>query len=211
MKPAIAIKSCHKYAERRQAQLDTWLKYCDTDFFYLIGEPCDAPLKDTLFCRELSDAFENIAPKVLTACFYALQENITNLFVCDDDTYAVYARLMKSGFEKLDYVGHMRTDDIDYNDGVPYAQGSAFWLSERSMNRIVEKKDFGTLLRNGVPDDLAIGKRLIDHVPFTHDWRYTPGPEPLQPSPQNVIITAHKCNPSMMRSIHDVCRNTLTV
>lgn len=209
MKTAIAIKSCHKHAERRQAQLDTWLKYADTDFFYLIGNPTPGNggpvITDALAC-DVSDAFENIAPKILYACMYALSSNITNLFVCDDDTYAFYSRLMKSGFEKLDYVGHMRTDGIDYNQNIPYAQGSAYWLTARSMEHIVKRSD---IMRGGIIDDGAVGQCLIDKVPFTHDCRYHPGPAPIAPDSRNNVITTHKCQPAMMRQVHEHLRHSL--
>ena len=206
MKSAIAIKSCHKYSERRQAQLDTWLTKVDIDFFFLVGGAFpDQHATDVLWCNA-SDDLVNIAPKVLYGIEYALEQNVTNLFVCDDDTYVVYQRLMTSCFEMFDYVGHMRTDDISYNRDIPYAQGSAFWLSERAMNIVVERK---SIMRDGIIDDGALGQCLISKVPFTHDSRYEPGPYPMnydsgthEPTATNDIISCHKCSPPYMREIH---------
>lgn len=213
MKPAIAIKSCHRNFERRAAQLSTWLKHVNIEFFFLIGEPVPNPdalecVPDTIHCK-VSDEFENIAPKISIACEYALNEKITNLFVCDDDTYAVFSRLMKSGFEKFDYIGHLRTDGIDYNDNVPYAQGSAYWLSARSMEEVVKRRD---IMKNGIIDDGAVGKSLHGKVPFNHDTRYCVGPVPFQPLAENDLITTHKCLPDTMRVVHErFCHSLLTL
>ena len=199
MNTALAIKSCHKHADRRLAQLDTWLKGIDADFFFIIGNPTPGNggpvINDSLAC-DVSDAFENIAPKVLYACEYALGANITNLFVCDDDTYVVYERLMKCGFENFDYLGFVR----NYGD-TPYMQGSSYWLSERSMDRIVKYKAH---MRDGVPDDVAVGRCLYGEVPFTHEHRFAVGetyPETNRwPRRDNDIISCHKA--TQMRLIH---------
>jgi hypothetical protein len=199
MKTAIAIKSCHKYAERRQAQLDTWLKSVASDFFFLLGgEPPSSSDTDVLFIRGASDAFANIAPKVLGAVEYALEENITNLVVCDDDTYIHWTRMVKSGFQKFDYLGFVRS-----YSAVPYMQGSCYSLSELAMECIMKNK-FN--MHNGIPDDAAVGQCLYGEVPFTHEHRFSisvPYP-PLNMVPQsdNNVIAAHKMNPIAMRACH---------
>jgi hypothetical protein len=203
MKPAIAIKSCHRYSDRRQAQLDTWLQDIDCDFFFLIGNPTPGNggpvIMDSLAC-DVSDAFTDIAPKILFACMYALQENITNLCVVDDDTYLVPERLFKSGFEKFDYLGFVRS-----HQDVPYMQGSCYCLSERSMARIIKPVE-PYWMAPGVPDDFAVGRCLYGEVPYTHEHRFVvgdpyPGPD-RWPSPKNDVISCHKANPKVMREIH---------
>ena len=203
----IAIKSCHKYPERRAAQMDTWLKGIDEDFFFLMGDPVPTGGRDMLYCR-CSDAFADIAPKILCACRYALEENTPYLFVCDDDTYVCMERLRRSNFWRGDYIGFMRTDtNPSQNLGIPYAQGSAFWLSARSMEWICRNEH---LMRPGVIDDGAVGQCLVDKVPFTHDYRYEPGPNPMNergwrtPMPNNNIISAHKCSPVQMLMAHNL-------
>lgn len=193
LKVKVAIKSCHAHPDRRQAQRETWLPELDTDFFFVIG---GAPTteEDVLYCQ-VPDTFSSIAPKIWAACTYALEEGVTNLFVCDDDTYVRPDRLLASDFEKGDYIGFVRTD------GVPYMQGSAYWLSERAMEHVVLHKE---LMRPGVIDDGAVGQCLVDRVQFVHDWCYQPGPNGLEnpPLPQNNIITTHKCLPDTMRHVH---------
>jgi hypothetical protein len=201
MKTAIAIKSCHKYAERRETQLATWLKDVDTDFFFLLGgEPHLYTEKDLLFIRGASDAFANIAPKVLGAIEYALDEHITNLLVCDDDTYIHWPRMKASDFKKFDYLGFVR----NYNE-TPYMQGSCFWLSERAMECIIKYKE---QMRNGVPDDVAVGRCLYGEVPFTHEHRFQVGNPYLEPHqwarPENYVIACHKMNFMQMTACHSL-------
>lgn len=198
----LAIKSCHRFPERRQAQRDTWLREFDEDFFFVVGGVAlDEP--DILHARGCSDEFANIAPKVLVAIRYALDENVTNLCIADDDTYIQPARLMNSGFEKFDYVGWVRTGGYSATTNTPYIQGSCFWLSERSMHFIVAQAD---KMCNNVIDDGAVGACLVDNVPFTHDWRYEPGPYPQLsriPQAENTVISCHKCGPKVMREVHE--------
>lgn len=204
-KVKVAIKSTHRYPERRQAQLATWLPDLDADYFFLLGinpkaTHQDLPVLDALNCN-VSDAFENIAPKVLCACKYALDENVTNLLICDDDTYLRPERLLKSSFWRGDYIGFMRTSGLDYNLNTPYAQGSCFWMSERAMEWVVRGE---IIMRPGIIDDGAVGQCLVDRVQFTHDHRYEPGPYPeRQPLPSNNVISTHKCLPNVMRQVHD--------
>jgi len=207
MKVAFAIKSCHKNADRRKAQMETWIPQLNEDFFFIIGNPTPSDggpvVLDSLACN-VSDSFSDIAPKVLFACEYALDSNITNLCVLDDDTYVVPSRMMKSGFEKFDYFGFVRNYDI-----IPYMQGSCYWLSERAMERMLMQKD---LLVPGVPDDVAVGRTLRGRVPFTHEHRFAigetePSPE-RRPLPTNDIISCHKCHPLFMRAVHEPWRNT---
>ena len=198
-KLSIAIKTCWQYADRRQAQLDTWLKEVNSDFFFVIGGP-EPTGDDFLYLRGLSDSFENIAPKVVGAVEYALQDNVTNLLVCDDDTYLSYARLLKLNFKRFDYLGFVRSYDV-----VPYMQGSCFMLNERGMERLLKHKD---LMVNGVPDDVALGRCLYGEVPFTHEHRFAVGetyPEPNRwVRPENDIIACHKMTPAQMRACHEL-------
>jgi len=201
-KYAIAIKSCHKHADRRQIQLDTCLNNIDVDFFFVIGNPTPGNggpvIMDSLAC-DVSDAFKDIAPKVLAAVTYSLEQNVTNLVVIDDDTYLCWPRLASSGFQKFDYLGFVR--DYDFN---VYMQGACFTLSERAMERIMKNSHCMT---NGIPDDVAVGRCLYGEVPFTHEHRFAVGvPYPEStcwPQKGNDAISAHKMHAAAMRTCHD--------
>jgi hypothetical protein len=197
-KYALAIKSCHKHADRRQMQLDTWLKHVDDDFFFVLGKGDGKVILDSLAC-DVSDDFKNIAPKVLAAVEYSLEQNVTNLVVVDDDTYLCWPRMLASGFHKFDYFGFVRS----YSE-YPYMQGSCFTLSERAMERIMKNKHHMT---NGIPDDVAVGRCLYGEVPFTHEHRFSvsvPYPDPAWwPNKKNNVIAAHKMNFMTMHACHD--------
>jgi len=205
-KYAIAIKSCHKHAARRQIQLDTWLEHCDDDFFFVLGRSPGLSLgqvdyvtyKDALMC-DVSDDFKDIAPKVLGAVQYSLEQNVTNLVVVDDDTYLCWPRMLASGFQKFDYLGFVRTH-ADF----PYMQGSCYTLSECAMERIMKNNLF---MRNAIPDDVAVGNCLYGEVPFTHEHRFSVGvPYPTSvwwPQKGNAQIVAHKMDAVNMRACHD--------
>ncbi len=192
----IAIKSSHRYADRRQAQRDTWLQELDEDFFFVVGDP-EPSAPDMLYARGCSDAFADIAPKVLAACEYALSENVTNLCILDDDTYLRPERLLNSGFEKFDAIGFVRTQL-----GWPYLQGSCFCLSSLAMQAVIKHAD---LMVNGVPDDVALGHCLYaEGISFTHEHRFVVGdPTPSRvPHANNDVISCHKCLPPSMRRVH---------
>ena len=184
----IAIKSCAKYADRRLAQENTWLLDCQFPYFYQTA-PAGA-----------SDGFNDIAPKVVQACKYALETNTHRLFICDDDTYVRPERLLTGSWEN-DYVGFVRTGR---NGALPYIQGSSFWLSKRAMTAVVRYED---LMINGVPDDVAVGRVMYAAgIPFTHEHRF--GVEETYPHPDRVplatnrIISCHKCLPDAMYEVH---------
>lgn len=206
----VAIKSCHKHHARRAAQLATWIPQLDCDFFHLIGNPTPhnggPVLVDVLSC-DVSDAFADIAPKILCACHYSLEHNVEHMFVCDDDTYVVASRLLISDFRKHDYVGWVRPEGDVVNGNVPYMQGSAYWISARAMEQIVLSNE----MRPGIIDDGAVGRALYGKVPFVHDARYWPGPvcETWLPPTRNCFISTHKCLPAAMEAVHvAVMRNT---
>lgn len=198
MRISVAIKSCHRNHARRQAIRETWLTTLPTDFFFVLGSP-RLVIPDTLAC-DVSDKFEDIAPKVLCACMSALDHNADYLFVCDDDTYVRPARLLASGYEKHDYCGWVRPYGDRSTGGLPYIQGAAYWLSARAMEYVVSAGE--KIMRPGIIDDGAVGMALYGKVPFTHDSRYRPGPEYRDVAQFPDWITAHKCTPDGMRVLH---------
>lgn len=202
----VAIKSAHKHAARRKAQMDTWLPRLRqfAEWYYLIGQPTAPAIPDALMC-ECDDAFQNIAPKIVAACDYMLQTNSDGMFVMDDDTYAVPERLQAAAVafynRGLDYVGFLRTSGLDYNDGKPYAQGSCYYLSARAAGLVLDSAE----MKPGIIDDGAVGRALYQKVAFCHDDRFQPGPYPTMdtaPLPSNSIISSHKALPDVMNQLH---------
>ena len=191
----VVIKSCQKYADRRQAQLDTWLPDLKAPYFFVVGDIHPTPhMLDNVFHFPVSDAFPNIAPKLRCGLSLALDYGADSIFVCDDDTYVRPERLVPPDG---DYVGWFRHDG-GYGYPLPYIQGCAYWLSQRAAIMAVQS---GQMV-DGVPDDVAVGRALYGKVPFIHDPSYEVGPKPERiPLPDNWVVSAHKALPDAMRDI----------
>src|SRR5690349_1177070 len=95
----IGICSCHRYAERRQAVRNTWLRSLPEDMKALFfvgrapGLECEEP---GLVQLPVSDEYGQLTVKVLAFYRYALEYfSFDYLFKCDDDTYVHVERLRK--------------------------------------------------------------------------------------------------------------------
>lgn len=171
----------------------TWLPNLKLDRMFVLGEK---PPTIGSFVNEpnvlrfpVSDLFCDIAPKVRAALEWGLKNKFGPFFICDDDTYVIPERLEGVPDEvPFDYLGWFRPDGgIGYP--LPYIQGSAYWLSQQAAELAVASPE---MARNGIPDDVAMGRALFGAVEFTHDSRFHPGPvSQLEP----YRITTHKCLP----------------
>ena len=195
----VAIKSCLKYSDRRAACEDTWLQHIDWEWNFIIGRDANGGLPtvpNAIVC-DVDDGFGRMAPKVWCACVYALENNAHRLLIVDDDTYV--STRIRDVSPRGDYVGFVRTQGFGALEHVPYIQGSAYWLSAKAMEFIVEAKG---IMVPGIIDDGAVGRALDGKVALTHDRRYWPGPEASPILMNNNLITTHKCLPANMRFIH---------
>lgn len=210
MKVLVAIKTCWKYRQRREAQRLTWLPELSswaTDHLFIAGQqprngltPFMSDEKYVLSIQS-DDDFSHIAPKVKAACQTMLAKAYDLLVVLDDDTYVVPSRLIdlcRDHYdEEADVTAYFRTDPIHY------PQGSAYILSKRAA---------GILLRRAVsldkkgPDDIIVGQTLIESgqlLKAKHTNRLHPGPErTVTPLKSNDIVTTHKCLPREMIAAH---------
>lgn len=198
----VVIKSCHKYAERRAAQRASWLQSLKWDRLYVVGDG-PAIKEENLVQFKVPDGWGNMAPKVAKGCEWGAAHDYDFIFICDDDTYAVPARLEAAIPEGQDYVGWYRSDGGTlYN--WPYLQGSGYWLSKRAAAILAQSPIMGP----GIPDDVAAGKVLFftGGMQISHDNRYYPGPIGAlgRPLAGNEYITTHKCLPANMKEIHEL-------
>lgn len=144
----------------------------------------------------VSDDFKDIAPKVRAALAWGLEHDYSSFFVMDDDTYLIPGRLYPVPDEEpFDYLGWYRPNGGAGFD-LPYIQGSAYLLSQKAAEFVVAAQE---TMKNGTPDDVAVGRALHGKVDFTHDSRFHPGPVP-ELAPHR--ITTHKALPLDMRRIH---------
>jgi len=194
MKILIAILSCHKYGNLRQAQSETFLKDCPVDYRYFIGgEP--GTEQDVTYLP-VPDDYDNLTLKTQAMCRWALDHDYTHLFKCDDDTYVHVERLLSSGFEQHKYSG--------YTLGRTWAQGGAgYWLDRECMELVADSRYKPP---QHPAEDVMVGDTLkVVHIYPVHDERYRTGYGAANcqvPTPNNDVITAHKLNAFGIRDIH---------
>lgn len=209
MNPLILIKSCNRYADRRQAQRDTWIPLLPWDHRFVVGaysDERDIKKEEDVLVTGSSDSFDSIAPKLCTALSEE-KNKFRFVLVCDDDTYIHVPRLVAMARKEnfyTNYLGWFREDGGALYP-LPYIQGSCYWLSPVAVKYVVES---GAMV-GGIPDDVAVGRALHGKVKFDHDPRFYPGPDCWQqyPSTENELISTHKCNPRRMLEMHEKCKN----
>lgn len=120
------------------------------------------------------DSYKGLSYKTREICRWAAGKRITNLFLCDIDTYVIVKRLLASGFEKYDYLGRMsweiglvkRYEYLDL-DGKSEAQeqchayasgGIGYFLSHRAADEIASETP------TNVCEDLWVGQVLMPLV-----------------------------------------------
>jgi len=113
MRVLIGVTSCEKFAERRKAQLETWIVEAwltprflpELEIRFFVGTE-GAGVKDPdPLCHYLQcgDRYEDQIAKTEALVEFALKHGFDFLFKCDDDTYVRVDRLLASGFEKHDW------------------------------------------------------------------------------------------------------------
>ena len=137
------------------------------------AEPQITPQADEIVLQ-CPDDYVHISVKVREMFRWAYAHGYDFVFKCETDTYVELARLMRSGFEKHDFIGGP--------NGRCVAGGAGWWVSRKTMALVLDEqvKGFG--------DDcwfpiIAQAKGIVLH----HDKRYSDDPV----TPYNNIITTH--------------------
>jgi hypothetical protein len=169
MKILIAIKSCHHYQARANAQRQTWIKDipADVDYMFFVGRAKNPkpPMPDVTFL-DVEDNYYGLPDKMRKACAWALERGYDYVFFCDDDTYVVVDRLLAAIPKGKDYVGRLRGPSGNWP--APYCSGFAYWLSAKALKIVAETK-----LSLDSADDRHIGNTLrVAGVPGSLDLRY---------------------------------------
>jgi hypothetical protein len=172
MKVLIAILSCERDYWAHRLVRDTWLKNSSVSYGFFVGEGCTVKELDEVKLQ-VSDG--DVTAKVRAIITFALTGGYDYLFKCDIDTYVCLSRLLKSGFEKHDWVG-------------TYG-GSGYWLSRVAMLALQEGKDENT--ERPHDEDWWVGDNLrkfgfVSHVDVRFNSATDEGPQI-----DNDIITSH--------------------
>lgn len=201
----IAILSCHQYGDRRQAQRETWLtRLFGADYRFFLGTPPEGAgpaLADEEFL-DCPDDYASLCRKTQAVMRWSDFHEYQHTFKCDDDTFLVPGRLLRSGFEQYRYSGFCEPG-WEVHEYFRYARGgSGYWL-KRSAAAIIAAH---MMLERKHCEDVAVGQTLQRHgIEAFHDNRYCHEEERVHRDAVIVdpsFISLHKCDPQQMREIH---------
>ncbi len=189
----ICIISCHRYADRRRQQGETWLKECNVDYKYFLGTgQCDEP--DTI-CLPVADDYISLPAKVQAAVRWAKGCGYRQIFKTDDETYVRSERLAASQYDtraddtarRADYVGKVEQDGT----GAQWCNGGpGYWLGSLAISAVAMAPEAGT----GAEDKWVASVLAGRNITPQHDTRYSmPGQLRDYPRPDNDIISFTGC------------------
>lgn len=213
MRLFIGIVSCWAHRYTHQAVRDTWLKTCDVDYKFLLGEGEGTPEADELVLP-VKDTYEALTDKALATIDYVLRSGYDYMLHVGRDTYVSVPRVRHSGLDKYDYAGNCGCqgdqgfcplEAFDEDRPFHYASGGAgSWLSRKAMNMIMESS-----IRHWA-DDLMFGWILgSKRIPLWSDNRFQKK-GPWLYSPQQFTLHLGQgtdvYDPSWMYRAHELSR-----
>jgi hypothetical protein len=216
MKRLIAVVTCHQYAypkndegaahhsrvdlERssaiRRTWYNDWLKYQDRiDLKFVYGRGADrCPEADEVFL-DCGDDYYSLPEKVQKTFEWCLANGYEQILKCDDDVF-VYVDRLVSDFGNDDYRGF----EVEAATG-KYASGTAYWISRRAMETVVNTK----LNSEEWAEDKAVGAALHKNgIVLVNDCHFQcchcPGCESRYPISKR--ITSHTVDPRKMVELY---------
>lgn len=150
---------------------DTWLSGSDVDYKFFLGGVCKGSPDEIVV--DAPDDYRMLTRKVWKVFEYALTNGYDYVFKCDADTYVHVPRLLKSGFEKLDYLGHYG--------------GSGYWVSRRAMQALLDTHDF---VWEDAEDEVVFRSLAKVGIEATEDSRFNSRTSE-GPAEGNEVITVH--------------------
>lgn len=203
----LAILSCHSNthghdwgSSLREAQRATWLREATVEHRYFLGRGGGTAEADEVWL-DVPDGYDSLPTKSLALIAWAYERDYEFIFKCDDDTYCRSDRLLQSGFETNDYSGFRKVSPW-FGGPIEFAQGGAgYWLSRKAMAATLVPELKPSITWG--PEDLNVARLLrFAGIAVHHDPRYQWTMDRV-PSPDNDIITAHRCTPQEMQAIHN--------
>jgi hypothetical protein len=189
MNPVIIVTSCHRDVEngRQQAQRDTCFSNPSIPYKFMLGHGNVQQNEDEIIF-DVPDGYGG-SWKTREGCRWALDSGYDFIFKADIDVYCFTDRLLKSGFEKFDYVGRFVDDQqpdwivpvgqhgsVELRGNHVRASGFGYWLSKRAAEELVNAEPTPDS-KEWVFEDWVTGKVLSQTgITGTHDFRYHPGP-----------------------------------
>lgn len=192
----IGICSCHRHADKRAAIRETWMQNLPEQIcaVFFVGQDGETN-EPNVISLPTRDDYEGLPGKVQAFFRHALAHHqFDYLFKCDDDSYVCSHRLFSLVEIDQNYIG-----DHDHATRVNYGNGGAGYLLSR---KAVEVAAHATCPETG-PEDAWVGKVLRSAgMRLRPSWRLRA--DCIQfPDASNDLITAHWCNPTMLKAIHE--------
>jgi hypothetical protein len=161
----LAVKSCRRDAESgaNQAIRETWGSGLDDlRFFVGVGshtKPFFPAEADTLIL-DCGDSYEDLPRKTRGILKFAIERAGREfIFLCDTDSYIIPWKLLASGFERFDLMGHIG-GNLENGKYFPWPSGGAgYWLSSRAARIVVDAP-----VTNEVAEDRMVGQILGPHI-----------------------------------------------
>lgn len=191
----VGICSAQGYYERRKAVRDTWLTHPQegiTCLFFLGGEVPERERNDTVGL-DVPDSYNGLPAKVLAFFRYALDNyDFDWLFKCDEDTYLDLSRLPELADPQYGIIG----DVLLERRGAP-SGGAGYLLSRTIVEKISARKDVPA---TGA-EDVIFGKLALEEGAVPHATSRLYMSHAHYPAPDNDEVSAHWCNPKLMRTM----------
>jgi len=172
MRPLIIVTSCQAYTDvHHRAIRATWGRDAAIPYIFLVGGS-EKRLDGDVLTLPVPDDYKSLCFKTREGHRWAREQGHDFIFQAFADTYCFTHRMMRSGFERFDYVGHFRGEDHLPQLGSPalgcYASGgSGYWMSPRFTDRLIEEEP------DHWAEDLWVGRVSRKHgIAGTQDYRY---------------------------------------
>jgi hypothetical protein len=136
---------------------------------------------------DAKDDYNSLPYKTKEGHRWARENGYDFIFQAFTDTYCVTSRMLTSGFEKYDYVGHFWREvpllGKEMNPGCYASGGAGYWLSPRATDLLIQEE----------PDiwaeDMWVGRVMTKHnILGTQDPRYLVR---SNKSPDPDVLTLH--------------------
>jgi hypothetical protein len=172
MKPVIMISSCKRDQEKgyHDAIRSTWGRDAAIPFYFLMGAGAISRAADELV-MDLPDDYNSLPFKTREGHRWASAKGYDYIFQAFTDTYCFTNRMLVSGFERFDYVGHFRGENVNQLSSVAFgcypSGGSGYWLSPMATSLLVEEEP------DHWAEDLWVGRVMKKYlISGTQDYRY---------------------------------------
>lgn len=209
----ICVLSCAKNENRRKTIRETWLKGCEIEYYFFIGDK-ESQDKENVINLDCDDGYKGCAEKQLKILEYCYNNiEFDYLFQCDDDTYVVIDKFEQYQFvDNIEYLGFpLITHKFNYAHG-----GAGFFLNKNSINKILSNNKLNEILKKHTFSDAFIGEiTKEENIQLTGTYYFNPGKYTLDeigfaqllPTKNNCFITAHYITPELMYKTYNHFNN----